>query len=126
MEQSIFLPSHAHAHDDDNDNDDDDGDDGDVDDDDDHLDMIFLSNELCLGSTGGGGESRSSEGIAMSGEIFQIKAGRTFLSRFVCEWWYTIETKKQRCPFSGICVIVISYLVSCGLHVLSFACVLWQ
>ena len=86
MEQSIFLPSHAHAHDDDNDNDDDDGDDGDVDDDDDHLDMILLSNELCLGSTGGGGESRSSVGIAMSGEIFQLKAGRTFPSRFVCEW----------------------------------------
>ena len=79
----MFLPSHAHAHDDDNDNYDDDGDDGDVDDDDDHLDMIFLSNELCLGSTGGGGESRSSVGIAMSGEIFQIKAGRTFLSCFV-------------------------------------------
>ena len=124
----MFLPSHAHAHDDDNDDDDDDGDDddddddGDVDDDDDHLDMIFLSNELCLGSTGGGGESRSSVGIAMSGEIFQIKAACTF----VCEWWFTIETKEQRCPFSGICLIVIRYLVSCGLRVLSFACVLCQ
>ena len=71
----MFLPSHAHAHDDDNDDD--------VDDDGDHLDMIFLSNELCLGSTGGGGESRSSVGFAMSGEIFQIKAGRTFLSFFL-------------------------------------------